>query len=74
MSVYLLICVTGYRFGPWRSYRYETGVIRTRKESGKRTQGDKFSEKRPVAELLKKIIKPPMLFYGKNSIIICFYV
>ncbi len=30
LSVYLCIYVTGYRLGPWRAYKHETGFIRTR--------------------------------------------
>ncbi len=29
LSVCVCVYLTGYRLGPWRSYRYETGIIRT---------------------------------------------
>jgi hypothetical protein len=55
--------MTGYRLGPWRSYRYETGIIRTimiwRGDIGRKIF-------RKVAILSKKNIMPLMLFYGKN--------
>jgi hypothetical protein len=49
----LSACLTGYRLGPWRSYRYETGIIRTSMARGC-ARWTKFSRKVTIGRSTKK--------------------
>jgi hypothetical protein len=49
----LCMCLTGYRLGPWRSYRLEIGIIRTSMTWGCAKRRN-FPEKWPAAELPNK--------------------
>jgi len=40
----LCVCLTGYRLSPWRSYKHETGIIRT-SMTWRSAIGGKFSRK-----------------------------
>jgi hypothetical protein len=60
--------MTGYRLGPWRSYRHETGIIRTSRTWWCATWKF-FHEKWPVATLPNKNVMT-LIFYGK---IFCIY-
>ncbi len=50
LSVCVCVCVTGYRLGPWKSYRLETGIIRT-SMAWRGAIGEIFFENWTVAEL-----------------------
>jgi hypothetical protein len=41
----VFVCVTGYRLGPWRSYKHETGIIRTSMNPKEDIGREKFPQK-----------------------------
>jgi hypothetical protein len=60
--------MTGYRLGPWRSYRHETGIIGT-SMTWRGYIGGKISRKVASGQVTEKNITPLMLFYGKIFVI-----
>jgi hypothetical protein len=62
----LSVCLTGYRLGPWKSYRHETGIIRTSMIWGYTTR-TKLSQKvisgRPTEKRLRHLRIISHVFY-----------
>jgi hypothetical protein len=55
------VYVTGYRLGPWRSYRHETGTSMNPKGD----IGEKVSQKVTISQITEENVTPLMILNGK---------
>ncbi len=65
------MCITSYRLGPWRSYRHETGIIRTSRTWGCATWG-KFSWKVTSGQITQQKYYATNPFVWQNFIVYIF--
>jgi hypothetical protein len=70
----LFVCLTGYRLGPWRSYGYETGIIRTSMTWGCDHRPSYRKKATPLVYYIARVLLHVQRTGSLSSIVIMFVV